>query len=118
MTTTKDYSEFLKAKHEVQELKSARTRIWGAWAKCLGLGFIGSIWQSGVTGNWKPTVVATAVAVPCLGIAAVDFGFTLAVAPPVTAAAMFTASANKARNKYQFISPEQAEAELAVRGIF
>ena len=116
--TNTDYTKFLAEKQEIQQLKAARTRCWGAWAKCLGLGVFGSIWQSAVTGNWKPTGIATAVALPCLGLAGVDMGLTLAVAPPVTAAAMFTASAQKARNKFQFHSPEQAEAALAVKGIF
>lgn len=117
-TTTNDYTKFLAAKHEIMELRSARTRCWGAWVKCLGLGVFGSIWQSAVTGNWKPTGIATVVAVPCLALSPVDAGITLMFAPPITAAAMFTSAATKARNKYQYLGPEQADAELAVRGIF
>ena len=123
MTTTtttdvNDYAKFMATKREILALKSARTRCWGAWVKCLALGVFGSIWQSAANGNWKPTGVATAVAVPCLFLAPVDAGITLALAPPITAAVMFTASAQKERNRFQFHSPEQAEAELAVRGIF
>lgn len=113
-----DYAKFLAEKNEIQELKSARTRCWGAWAKCLGLGVFGSVWQSAVTGNWRPTGIATVVAVPCLAISPADMGVTLMFAPPITAAAMFTSAATKARNKFQFHSPEQAEAALAVKGIF
>ena len=117
-TTTNDYTQFLAAKQEILQLRSARTRCWGAWLKCLGLGVFGSIWQSAVTGNWKPTGIATVVAVPCLVLTPVDMGTTLMFAPPITAAAMFTSAATKARNKYQFHAPEQADAALAVKGIF
>lgn len=118
VSTNSDYVKFLTEKQEIQDLKAARQRCWGAWLKCLGLGVFGSVWQSAVTGNWKPTGIATVVALPCALLSPADMGITLAVAPPVTAAAMFTASANKARNKYQFHAPEQAEAALAVKGIF
>ena len=118
MTTTNNYAQFLAEKQEIDALKAARTRCWGAWLKCLTLGAAGSIWQSAVTGNWKPTLVATAVAVPCLGFAVADMGLTFAVAPPVTAAAMFTSKATSSRKRFQFHSPEQAEAALAERGIY
>ena len=117
-TPTNDYAKFLADKQEVNDLKAARTRCWGAWLKCLSLGAIGSIWQSAVTGNWKPTGIATAVAIPCLALSPVDMGVTLMVAPPVTAAAMFTAKATSSRNRFQFHSPEQADAALASKGIY
>ena len=117
MTATVSNVEFVKAKKEIRDLKAARTRCWGAWLKLVGLGAIGSVWQSVVTDNWKPTITATAVAIPCLGLSVVDSGFTLAVAPPVTAAAMFTASAKKQRDRFQFISPEQADAVLLDKGV-
>ena len=117
-TSTSDYTKFLADKQEILDLKAARTRCWGAWLKCLGLGVFGSIWQSAVTGNWKPTGIATAVAIPCAVISPADFGLTLAVAPPVTAAAMFTAKASSTRNKFKFIMPEQADAALAAKGIY
>ena len=118
MTTTNDYAKFLADKQEIDGLKAARTRCWGAWVKCLGLGVIGSVWQSAVTGNWKPTGIATAVAIPCLALTPADMGFTLAVAPPITAAAMFTSAATSNRKRFQFHSPEQADAALAAKGIF
>ena len=117
-TAPNDYAKFIADKQEIDGLKAARTRCWGAWCKCIGLGAIGSIWQSAVTGNWQPTIVATAVAVPCLGLAVVDMGLTLAVAPPVTAAAMFTSKAVNSRRRFKFHSPEQADAALGVKGIF
>lgn len=117
-TTTNDYAKFLADKQEITDLKAARTRCWGAWLKCLGLGAIGSVWQSAVTGNWKPTGIATVVAVPCFALSPVDMGLTLVVAPPVTAAAMFTAKATSTRNRFQFHGPEQADAALAAKGIF
>ena len=110
--------EFLKAKKEIEDLKSARTRCWGAWLKCLSLGAIGSVWQSCVTGNWRPTGIATIVAVPCVFLAPVDMGLTVAFAPPITAAAMFTSAATKQRNRFHFVSPEQADMELMEKGIY
>ena len=110
--------EFMKTKKEIQDLKVARTRTWSAWLKCLGLGFIGSIWQSALTGEWKPTGVATIVAIPCAFLSPVDYGITLSFAPPVTAAAMFTSAANKQRNRFSFVSPEQADMALMEKGIY
>ena len=78
----------------------------------MGLGCFGSIIRSVQTKNWKPTLVGTAVAVPCLGLAAVDAGFTLMVAPPVAAATTFTLNANSARKRFGFLTPEQADAAL------
>ena len=118
MTATTDFTEFLKQKREVEDLKAARTRIWGVWLKLLSIGAFGSVWQSAVTGNWKPTGIATIVAIPCALISPADMGITLMVAPPVTAAAMFTAKTTSARNKYRFIMPEQADAALIEKGIF
>ena len=116
--TLPDYTKFLAEKQEIRNLKAARTRCWGAYAKTLLLGPIGSVWQSVVTDNWVPTLVASGVWICCIPIAAVDMGFTLAVAPPVTAAAMFASKASKSRKMLQMHSPEQAEAALAVKGIF
>ena len=120
MTTfnTNDYAKFLADKQELNDLKAARTRCWGVWLKILGFGVFGSIWQSATTGNWKPTGIATAVAVPCLALTPVDMGTTLAVVPPVTAAAMFTAKATSTRKRFMFHSPEQADAALAAKGIY
>ena len=109
MTTTaapSDYAKFMAEKQEIQDLKAARTRCWGAWLKCLGLGVFGSVWQSVVTDNWRPTGIATVVAVPCLALSPVDMGTTLMFAPPITAAAMFTSKAKAQRNRFQFMSPE------------
>ena len=117
-TATNDYAKFLADKQEIMDLKAARTRCWGAWLKCLGLGVFGSIWQSAVTSNWRPTGIATVVAIPCALLSPADFGVTLAVAPPVTAAAMFTAKATSTRNRFQFHGPEQADAALASKGIY
>ena len=117
-SSSSKYVAFMQEKKEIQNLKAARTRCWGAWAKCLGLGVFGAIWQSVVTENWKPTGIATVVALPCLVLAGIDSGFTVAVAPPVTAAALFTAEAKKQRAKHQFLSPEQADMALVEKGIY
>ena len=117
-TTAPDYKKFMLEKQEIKLLKAARTRCWGVWVKTLCLGPIGSIWQSAVTGNWAPTAVATGVAAVTLPLAVVDLGLTFGFAPPITAAAMFTAKAKSARNKFQYMMPEQAEAALAEKGIF
>ena len=78
-TATNDYAKFLADKQEIMDLKAARTRCWGAWLKCLGLGVFGSIWQSAVTSNWRPTGIATVVAIPCALLSPADFGVTLAI---------------------------------------
>ena len=106
------YSDYLKDQEEVRALRSARSRSWSAWFWCLGLGAIGTVVRSFQTKNWKPTLIGTAVAVPCLGLAAVDEGFTLMIAPPVAAATTFTLNANAARKRFGFHSPEQADAAL------
>ena len=116
--TLPDYTKFLAEQQEIKNLKAARTRCWGAFTKTLLLGPIGSVWQSVSTDNWIPTLVATGVWVCTVPIAVVDMGITSAIVPPVTAAAMFTAKANKSRKMLQLHSPEQADAALAVKGIF
>ena len=118
MSASSNYAEFMASKQELQDLKAARTRCWGAWLKCLGLGAFGSIWQSVASDNWKPTIIATVVAVPCLGLSVVDFGATLMFAPPITSAAMFTAKAKSARNRFRIVSPMQADAMLIDKGIY
>ena len=117
-TTAPDYTKFMLEKQDIKLLKAARTRCWGVWVKTLCLGPIGSVWQSATTDNWMPTGVATIVAVFTLPLAVVDLGLTFGFAPPITAAAMFTAKAKSARNKFQYIMPEQADAALAAKGIF
>ena len=114
MTT---YTEFQAQKQELLDLKAARTRSYGSWLWCLGLGAIGSVVQSARTGNWKPTIVATCVAVPCAVLSPADAGITLMLAPPVTAAAMFTSRTSSARNKLQIIDPAQADALLFDKGV-
>ena len=106
------YADFLKDQEEVNALRAARARSWSSWLWCMSLGAIGSVVRSVQTKNWKPTLVGTAVAVPCLGLAAVDSGFTLMVAPPVAAATTFTLNTNAARKRFGFYTPEQADAAL------
>ena len=119
MTTTSsaNYQEFLARKQEIDTIKSARTRTYGSWLWCLGLGAIGSVIQSCRTGNWKPTIVATCVAAPCIGLAAVDAGITFAVVPPITAAAMFTSKTSSSRQKLQIVDPREADAMLFDKGL-
>ena len=112
-----DYKQFLAQKREIEDIKAARTRSYGSWLWCIGLGVIGSVIQSSRTGNWKPTLVATGVAIPCVFLAPVDAGVTLMLAPPVTAAAMFTSRTSSARNKLQIVDPMQADALLFDKGL-
>ena len=112
-----DYVNYLKSKEEIQSLKEARSRCWSSWLWTLGLGAFGSVVRSCQTNNWKPTFIATAVAVPCLGLASVDMGFTLITAPPITAGAVFTANAMSARRRLGFNTPEQADAALFEKGM-
>ena len=107
-----DYSEYLKSQQEVKDLRVARSRCWSAWCWCIGLGAFGSVIRSFQTKNWQPTLIATAVAVPCACLGVVDAGATLTVVPPITAGAMFTANATSARKRMGFVSPEQADAAL------
>ena len=107
-----DYTEYLKGKEEVKDLKEARSRCWSSWIWCLGLGAIGSTVRSIQTGNWKPTLIATGVAVPCLGLSALDAGVSLMMIPPATAGAVFTINATTARKRFGFTTPEQADAAL------
>ena len=117
MTAT-NYQEYLTRKDELDTIKAARTRTYGSWLWCLGLGAIGSVIQSTRTGNWKPTIVATCVAVPCAVISVVDAGITLAIAPPVTAAAMFASKTDSARKKLQVVDPREADAMLYEKNLF
>ena len=116
MTST-NYQSYLSRKEEIDTIKAARTRTYGSWLWCIGLGAIGSVIQSTRTGNWKPTIVATVVAVPCAFMAAVDMGVTLTLAPPVTAAAMFASKTGTARQKLQIVDPKEADALLFDKGL-
>lgn len=107
-----DYTEYLKAQDDIRELKSARARCWASWVFTLGAGVFGSVFRSYQLKNWKPTMIATAVAVPCLGLATIDSGLTFTLLPPLTAGAAFTMNTQTARKKLQFITPEQADAAL------
>ena len=84
MTTTaapSDYAKFMAEKQEIQDLKAARTRCWGAWLKCLGLGVFGSVWQSVVTDNWRHWD-RNCRCCPLLALSPVDMGTTLMFALP------------------------------------
>ena len=113
-----DFKEYQLKKRQVFDLKVAKSRCWSSWWWCLGAGFVGSLVRSAQTSNWRPTFIATGVAAVCIPISTVDMGVTLAVAPPVTAAALFTSDAMTARKKLRIITPLEAEAKLYEFGEF
>lgn len=106
-----DNTEFIQKQQELNDAKQARVRLGIAW---LLHGFtippIVSIMYSVKTNYWMPTIAATGAAVVALPIALVDFGFTLAVAPPITAATLLTTKSMEKRRKLSLLGPEQADA--------
>ena len=111
-----DYLEFHEKKQTIKDLRAAKSRCWSSWIWCLGAGCIGTVIRSAQTGNWRPTLVATGIAVVCVPVAAADMGISLATIPPITAGAMFTSKAMSSRKRFGFVLPEEAEAKLFEMG--
>ena len=95
---------------KVNDAKQARVRCGPMWLFHLfTIPPVVSIVYASKTGNWIPTLAATGAAVVALPIAMIDLGFTLAVAPPITSAVLFTTAATSKRNKLGIIDPLQAD---------
>ena len=95
----------------VNDAKQARVRLGIAWLTHLfTIAPVASIVYATKTGNWVPTLAATGVAVVGVPLAALDLGFTLAVAPPVTSAVLLTTATTSKRNKLGIIDPLQADS--------
>ena len=106
-----DYQSYLAQKEKVQAVKQARVRVGVSWLLHLfTIGPIVSVVYSSKTENWVPFLAATGVAVIGVPVAAIDFGFTLAVAPPITSALLVQTKAGERRRQLGIFGPEQADA--------
>lgn len=106
-----DYQSYLAQKEKVQAVKQARVRVGVSWLLHLfTIGPIASVVYSAKTENWVPFLAATGVAVIGVPVAAIDFGFTLAVAPPITSALLVQTKAGERRRQLGIFGPEQADA--------
>ena len=75
-------------------------------------GPISSVYYGAKTGYWLPTLAATGVAVLTVPVALIDFGFTFAVAPPITSAALLITASQEKRRRLGITMPEQADAMM------
>ena len=96
---------------EAQELKQAKTRVWGIWGSHLLLAPVASVVYASKTNNWLPTIVATGIALVGLPLAVIDLGITSGIIAPVTSAGMLSAKVMEARRKRGILDPIQAEAD-------
>jgi hypothetical protein len=107
-----DYQEHLKKVQEINEIKQARVRGYGVCLTHFFLAPVASVYYAVSTNYWKPFLFASGVAALGVPVALVDYGLTLAIAPPVTSAAMVLANTNEKRRKLEIISPDQADAMM------
>jgi len=115
-TTTTDYAEFKTRKEEARQVNSARVRCWGVALAHFALPPVASVAYSVKTGKWAPTLVATGAAIVAIPVAAVDFGITLTLVPPITSAVMIINQVKDDRRRQQFISPEEADMAAFSKG--
>jgi len=94
-------------RHEVK-LAAVRQVICGFSHGLFGP--ISSIYYAARTNYWLPTLAATGAFALSVPVALIDFGFTAAVAPPITSAALFISKSGEARRKIGITQPEQADA--------
>ena len=105
-----EYSEYIEIKTKVDDAKQARVRIGVSWLlHMFTVPPVVSVVYSVKTNNWIPTLAATGVALLAAPISLVDFGLTLAVAPPVTSAVLIQTKAQEKRRKLGIFGPEQAD---------
>lgn len=108
-----DYSEFKAKQAEVNDAKQARLRVGISWLlHCFTVPPVVSLVYCIRTNNWVPFAAATGAAAVALPIAMVDFGITLAVAPPVTSAVLLQTKAQEKRRKLGIFGPEQADLKV------
>jgi len=111
-TQSMKYTDYLKAQQELNEIRQASVRGWGVCITHFLLAPAASVYYGVKTQYWKPTLIATAVALSAVPLSMVDFGFTLSVAPPITSAALIISNTNQKRKERGFLTPEQAEFSL------
>lgn len=107
-----EYTDYLKAQQELNEIRQASVRGWGVCITHFLLAPVASVYYGAKTKYWKPTLIASAVALGAIPLSVVDFGFTLSVAPPITSAVLIISNTNKKRKELGFLTPEQAEFSL------
>ena len=113
---TNDYLEYKKEMEHVRQIKSARVRCWGIALSHFLIAPLASVVYATKTGKWAPTMIATGAAVVAVPIAAVDYGITLSLAPPITSAVMLINQVKDDRRRQQFIGPEQADMAYFAKG--
>ena len=112
-STATDYQAYLQQKDEVKAVKQARVRVGISWLLHLfTVPPIVSLVYSIKTENYLPVLAATGAAVVGVPLATVDFGLTLAVAPPITSAVLIQTKAGERRRQLGIFGPEQADAMM------
>ena len=101
------------AGEQIGDLKLARVRQGLNGLGHFISGPIASVYYGAKTGYWVPTLAATGVAVVAVPVAVVDFGFTLAVVPPLTSCLMMCSKSSEKRRQLGILMPEQADALMA-----
>ena len=101
------------AAEQLYDLKLARVRQGLNGLFHFFGGPFASVFYGAKTGYWVPTLVGTGVAVVAVPVAAIDFGFTFAVAPAATSCLMMCSKSSEKRRQLGILMPEQADAMMA-----
>lgn len=110
VTPQVDYQTYLQQKDQIKAVKQARVRVGISWLVHLfTIAPVASLVYSIKTENYVPVLAATGAALVSLPIAAIDFGLTLAIAPPVTSAVLIQTKAGSRRRQLGIFGPEQAD---------
>lgn len=107
--TNSDYQQFMDKAKKINELRQSRVRSYGVIINHVLLAPVASLFYSVQTNYWKPFFFASAAAAVGIPASVIDYGFTLAVAPPVTSAAMIISNSSEKRRKYKMINLQQAD---------
>ena len=108
-----DYQTYLQQKDQVKAVKQARVRVGISWLLHLfTIPPVVSLVYSIKSENYIPVLAATGAAAISLPLATVDYGLTLAVAPPVTSAVLIQTKAGSRRRQLGIFGPEQADVMM------